>query len=283
LAPRRPTHSRGASRGHNHKAAHAKPAKKPGPGHRRGGSQRPRDYAAYEREPATPEYMARLFADHDFARQTQELDRFWQYYLLLRQHNAHLDLTRIMGIEATVLKHFIDSALPARMLDLSGPLLDIGSGPGFPGVPIAILQPETRVILAESRGKRADFLRLLVRELALPHVSVHDRSVREDSPFVPAGAPDPSPPGTLAVQDVVTRALEDIPATLVRVQAFLPPGGRAIFFKGPNCGQEVTDAQQRLKGVYRMSGDIRYTLPRTSQQRRLVVFERRGTGFEALG
>lgn len=269
--------SRGASRGHlgGAVAAKKKVAQKVRPArpepqpqsistnreHGFGGGKRPYDYSFYEKEPATPEYLARLFASYQYEVSPRELDAYWKYYCLLRDRNAELDLTRIMGIEATVLKHFIDCAIVADLAPLSGPLLDIGSGPGFPGAPIAIRRPDLHVILAESRGKRVRFLEELKETLGLDNVEIYPRSVREDS--------------KIAARSIVTRAVEIIPATLQRVCPFLAPGGEVLFMKGPGCGQEVTDAQQQFKGVYKMTGDIRYDLPGTDQKRRLVIFARR--------
>ncbi len=230
------------------------------------GGERPYDYAFYESEPATPEYMARLFAQHQFALTDQQLRQFWIYYELLRQYNASLDLTRIMGIEATVLKHFIDSAIILRWFKPTGPVLDIGSGPGFPGVPLAIMRPDIPVILAESRGKRVGFLEKLVSALKLTKVDIFPRSVREDS----ALGDDYGKP----VGDVVTRALETIPPTLERILPLLRPGGCAAFLKGPGCDEEVEHAVAHFKNIYILENDISYTLPQSDQSRRLVLFRR---------
>ncbi len=223
--------------------------------------KRPYDYAVYEREPATPEYLARLFAQYGYDVCGRELEAYWLYYDLLRTMNAELDLTRIMGIEATVLKHFIDSSIIADMTEIRGPLLDIGSGPGFPGAPIAIRKPDLQVILAESRGKRVRFLEMVKEKLKLKNVTIFPRSVREDS--------------DIRAMSVISRALESIPGTLQRVKTFLPAGGRVLFLKGPNCGQEITQAQEMFKGIYKMVEDVRYDLPASDQSRRLIVFERR--------
>lgn len=239
------------------------------PGRQRGfaGGERPYEYAFYESEPATEAYMARLFHRHDWPVTPEQLARFWRYYQLLREHNASLDLTRIMGIEATVLKHFVDSAIILRQIELSGPVLDIGSGPGFPGVPLAIMRPGIDFILAESRGKRVGFLETVVRELGLKNVSLFPRSVREDSPLGDeCGKP---------VGDVITRALETVSPTLERVLPFIRPGAKVIFLKGPACDQEIQTAQAGYRTVYDLFLDSEYTLPNTDQQRRLVVFQRR--------
>lgn len=230
------------------------------------GGERPYEYAHYESEPATPEYMARLFARHEFAVTKEQLGAFWIYYDLLRRHNASLDLTRIMGIEATVLKHFVDSAIILKWFDPVGPVLDIGSGPGFPGLPLAIMRPDVRFILAESRAKRVGFLETVIAALKLRNAAVFPRSVREDSPL---GDEHGKPVG-----DVVTRALEAIPATLERVIPMLRPGARTAFLKGPGCDEEIAAALAAYPGVFELVADVKYLLPASDQPRRLVVFRR---------
>lgn len=275
--------SKGASRGHALAAqpeVHASsPRPRPSP-QRKSRQRRSYDYAVYECEPATPEYLCRLFAQHGFQLTAEQAERFWRFYDLLRRRNSALGLTRIMGIEATVLKHFVDSLMPLQLWEIRGPLLDIGSGAGFPGAPLAIFRPEIEIILAESRGKRAEFLEELKRDLALANIIVYPRSVREDSPFVPAATAANCQKTTardrLAVRDAICRALETISPTLHRVRNFLPSGGRMIFLKGPNCGREITAAQETWKGVFKMIADIHYELPNShGQRRRLVVFEKR--------
>jgi 16S rRNA (guanine527-N7)-methyltransferase len=273
--------STGASRGHRPGAAKNAKPQKPAPHaqprheapvtanrkHGFAGGERPYDYAFYESEPATPEYMKRLFAKHNFEVTDGQLKKFWLYYDLLRTHNASLDLTRIMGIEATVLKHFIDSAIILKWLDPVGPVLDIGSGPGFPGVPLAIMRPDVKFILGESRGKRVGFLEEVIKTLKLANTTIFPKSVREDSPL---GTENGTPVG-----DIVTRALETIAPTLERVLPFIEPGRRVAFMKGPGCDEEIANAQSLFAPAYKLTGDDLYVLPGTDQGRRLVVFTRR--------
>jgi 16S rRNA (guanine527-N7)-methyltransferase len=230
------------------------------------GGERPYDYAFYESEPATPEYMKRLFAKHSFAVTDGQLKKFWRYYELLREHNASLDLTRIMGIEATVLKHFIDSALVLQYFEPVGPVLDIGSGPGFPGVPLAVMRPDVKFILGESRGKRVGFLEKVISGLKLPNVTIFAKSVREDSPL---GEENGTPVG-----DIITRALETVTPTLERVLPFISPGRSVAFMKGPGCDEEIAEASRMFAPAYKLTGDHQYVLPGTDQGRRLVVFTR---------
>ena len=273
---RRKNFSRGAGRGYVREDVSRAPRAGGGGPPPRARKRRRDDYSVYEREAPSPEYMRRLFARHELEVEEEQLERFWRYYLLLRRENRGLHLTRIIGIEATVLKHCVDCAVVADLARLRGPLLDIGSGPGFPGVPLAIRCPGLEVILAESRGTRVRFLRLLQRELALANLRLFPRSVRRDSPFAPAAGDGEGPraAGAWRVRSVITRALERIPLTLERVRGFLPPGGEALFMKGPNCGDEVSEARRRFRGVFRVERDLRYSLGRSRQRRRLVVFAR---------
>src|SRR3954468_6535013 len=87
-----------------------------------------------------------------------QIDRLWAYHGMLRAANAELNLTRIHNFENMVLKHYVDSLLVLRFTDLPSPIVDMGSGPGLPGIPLKIARPDLKFILAEPRGARAEFL-----------------------------------------------------------------------------------------------------------------------------
>jgi 16S rRNA (guanine(527)-N(7))-methyltransferase RsmG len=184
----------------------------------------------------------------------------WRYHQMLREANARLNLTRIHNFENMVLKHYVDSLLVLRFLELPSPLMDMGSGPGLPGVPLKIARPGVRMILAEPRGARAEFLQEVCDQLGLPDVEVYDHKVGPDYPGPVAG--------------VITRAVASIPETLDRVAACLAPGGRMIFMKGPECDEEVAEAAGSHAGLFRLVGDHAYAIPGTTHRRRLVVYER---------
>ena len=94
--------------------------------------------------------------------------RFAEYCGLLLRWNARMNLTAVRDEEGILSRHFVESIACARALPAGiVTLLDIGSGAGFPGIPIALCRPEIAVTLAESRGKKAAFLREAVRTLGL--------------------------------------------------------------------------------------------------------------------
>ncbi len=82
-----------------------------------------------------------------------QLDLLWQYHRLLRGANERLNLTRIHNFENMALKHYVNSLLVLRFVELPSPLIDMGSGPGLPGIPLKIARPGVRMILAEPRGR----------------------------------------------------------------------------------------------------------------------------------
>ncbi len=186
--------------------------------------------------------------------------QFWKYHGFLRERNEELNMTRIYEFDAMVLKLYIDSAIVGKLIPLPSPIVDIGSGPGFPGIPLAILHPDVQFILSEGRSKRNDFLRETVQLLGLKNVEVLGHRV----------APDFVRP----VQAIITRAVETIDETLIRVLHSLQSGGKAIFMKGPDCDEEIAHGEKKAGRYYEKSGDIAYQLLNTENHRRLVVFTR---------
>ncbi len=189
-----------------------------------------------------------------------QYDALWAYHGILRGANAELNLTRIHNFENMVLKHYVDSLLVLNFAKLPSPLVDMGSGPGLPGIPLKIARPEVEMILAEPRGARVSFLEETCRRLGLREVEVYGRKVGP-------GFPRP-------VQGVITRAVATIPETLDRVAACLVPGGRMLFMKGPDCDDEIAEAGQSHPDTFRLQADHAYTIPGTPHDRRLVIFER---------
>ncbi len=188
------------------------------------------------------------------------VERLWRYHRMLRQANAELNLTRIHNFENMVLKHYVDSLLVLRYVDLPEPLIDMGSGPGLPGIPLKIARPGVRMILAEPRGARVAFLRDVCERLGLPGIEVYSRKLGPDFPETAGG--------------VISRAVGPIPETLDRVGGWLTGGGKVIFMKGPRCDPEVAEAVSSHGEFFRLAANHAYTIPGTTHDRRLVVFER---------
>src|SRR6185437_7191560 len=129
------------------------------------------------------------------------------YLDLLLKWNARTNLTAIRDPKEIVRRHFCESLFAARHLASDTPaLLDLGSGAGFPGLPIALLYPQIHVTLAESQNKKATFLREVVRTLELPHVEVW------------SGRAEALPPARL-FHTVTLRAVDNMAAALIAAEA----------------------------------------------------------------
>ncbi len=188
-------------------------------------------------------------------------ERLWTYHELLRKRNHDRDLTRIVAFRSMVIKHYVDCMLVGTMVELPSPLLDVGTGAGFPGIPLAIQNPRLQLVLAEPRPRRVEFLKEVVAALELPSVEVFGHRVVSAS-FRRAM------PGT------ITRALETMDKTLLRTSGCARAGTRHVFMKGPAVDPELEFVRTRLADDVRVVEDVRYRLVDPEHERRLVVLER---------
>jgi len=187
------------------------------------------------------------------------LDRLWAFHQLLRAHNADQDLTRLNAFETIVARHYADCILPNAFVSRwPSPMLDIGSGAGFPGIPLKIVNPHIHLILCEPRPNRVAFLNLVIRELGLKNIEVFGHKVTSNSMHIP-------------VQGIITRAFELIEKTLLRVEYSLQIGGYAYFMKGPAVREELKNFHNRQ---YEISNYHAFTIPHTTQHRALVILRR---------
>ena len=191
-----------------------------------------------------------------------QLKQLWAYHNLLRARNHDRDLTRLIGFETIAVKHYLDSLVVGELVELPSPLLDVGTGAGFPGIPLKIRFPKLRITLAEPRPRRVAFLNEVINKLGLKGIEVFGHKVVSRSFHSP-------------VSGVITRALETIDKTILRTSACLQRGGHLFFMKGPNTDAEIKEAEKRFSPDYALVDDIAYRLAKTTHQRRLVIFQRR--------
>ncbi len=190
-------------------------------------------------------------------KQSNQLTIFTQ--MLYKYNNSH-DLTRITNIDDVIIKHFIDSLFILNLIALPQSLIDIGTGPGFPGIPIKICNPDINITLAEPRYKRVEFMDMVIKELELKKIDIYPHLVTERSFFNAEG--------------VITRALEKADDTLSRVNHFLPYGGTVILLKGPGANEDLKLLSKENKMHYSLLNNIEYTLPNTNHERVLLEFKK---------
>jgi 16S rRNA (guanine527-N7)-methyltransferase len=198
--------------------------------------------------------------------QRRELARF---YRMLMENQNERNFTRLLTLRDVGIKHFIDSLAIIPLLRNHGvpllfPLMDVGTGPGLPGIPLKIAFPHEHIYLAEGVQKRVEFLKKVREELGLSHpegpLEIYARNVNEEC-FLP-------------VKGVITRAVEDASNTLSNVIHSLQTGGRVYLMKGPGCDPEIEPALEKWGEYYRLEKDIAYELEKTPHKRRLLVFQK---------
>ncbi len=105
-----------------------------------------------------------------------QAEKLCRYYEMLMDWNSRMNLTAITGEEEVLKKHFADSLLPLELIPEGANLIDVGTGAGFPGLPIAIARPDVRVTLLDSLNKRIGFLREVCKELDINADCIHARA-----------------------------------------------------------------------------------------------------------
>lgn len=207
--------------------------------------------------------VAALRADLETGLDALALDRalaspLLDYLALLQRWNATYNLTAIRDPRQMVTLHLLDSLAMHPHLDGLDNLADLGTGPGLPGIPLALARPDLQVTLVESSGKKARFLREAVRALRLGNARVAEsRAEALDEP------------GTYAA--ITARALATLPDILA-VGGHLPrPGGRLLAMKGVRPDEEIAalPAGWQLQAVHPLQ------VPGLAAERHLVVVERR--------
>lgn len=154
------------------------------------------------------------------------------YYDLLIHWNRTVNLTALPDGEAALDRLIIEPVTAARSLPTSGLLLDVGSGGGSPAIPLKVMQPGLRLMMVESKTRKAAFLREVVRQLDLPDVRVEARRLEELLSVVDLHE---------AADVVSLRAVRPDRRLLTRLLAFTRPQGRLLLFSGPGVGGPVVD------------------------------------------
>jgi 16S rRNA (guanine527-N7)-methyltransferase len=177
-----------------------------------------------------------------------------KYLALIVEANKHLNLTRIVTPREAAIKHVLDSVMPWRLFVGVRDVLDAGTGAGFPGIPLALVLPETRFTLAESIQKKARFVESALSELKLPNVEITPRRAEE-----------------LTADVITARALAPIPRVLALFRPALKAGASILLYKGPDAEQEIAEAATEARKVRaRMEVVMKYDLPDSLGTRTVV-------------
>ena len=184
---------------------------------------------------------------------------FITYLNELKRWNRAYNLTGLRSDEEIIVKHFLDSLLYLEGLpDGKISVMDVGSGAGFPGIPLKIMRPEIMMYLLEPSRKKSNFLIHIIKTLGLDNIEVIEKRIEEAR--------------SLIVDAAVTRALFDVAGFYKKTLPHLREGGRLILNKGPKVAEELN----RMKGLkYEL---LPLKLPVSSIKRFIVIIKKEASG-----
>lgn len=212
--------------------------------------------------------LINAFTSEGFSLTEQQLQQFVTYYNALIAWNQKMNLTAIEEPVEVAYKHFVDSVCLLRVVaDLKQKsMIDIGTGAGFPGVPLKIMEPALDLTLFDSLNKRIIFLQELCRTLQLKNIkAVHGRA--EEFGIKPEYRQQ---------YDMATaRAVARMPVLLEICLPFVKKGGIFIALKGPELENEIKESSNALKELGGNLIDVqKFTLADGAYTRNLAVIEK---------
>ena len=204
------------------------------------------------------ELIKKVFHENGMDITDKSASQLFTYYKYLVEENNKFNLTAITDFKDVVYKHFLFSALAIK--NFKGKVLDVGSGAGFPGIVIAILNPNLKITLLDSLNKRINFLSELIKILNLKnveavHCRIEDYNKKEE-------------------YDVVTaRAVANLSTLAEYLIPFLKIGGNAVIYKGADIFEELESAQEAISVLGAQISEIqRYNYENNS--RALIILRK---------
>ncbi len=193
-------------------------------------------------------------------------DDFYKYMELLLEWNEKINLTAITDPKEIILKHFIDSITISKYIEKKDKVLDIGTGAGFPGIPLKIINKENEFTLLDSLNKRITFLNDVIQKLNLEKIcAIHGRAEE----FIKKS-------GERESYNIVTsRAVAKLNVLLEYMLPFTKIGGRCICMKSFEIEEELKEAK---KAIEILGGEIEkidiIALPESEIKRKIVVIKK---------
>ena len=197
-----------------------------------------------------------------------QLDQFDQYYKLLIEKNKQMNLTAITKYDEVILKHFIDSLTIVRNCDLSKEisLIDMGTGAGFPGIPLKIVFPNLNILLVDSLNKRVNFLKEIINELHLKDISaIHGRAEEYGR----------KPEYREKYDICVSRAVANLSTLSEYCLPYVKLGGLFISYKADNIHEELKKSENPVKILGGKIENIdSFILPKSDMKRTLITIKK---------
>ena len=177
-----------------------------------------------------------VFSKYGFSLSALQINQFERYYEFLISENKKYNLTAITEKNDVIFKHFLDSCLAEKNIIKNAKIIDIGSGAGFPSIPLKILRPDIKFVLVDSLNKRVNFLNELIKILNLQDVvAVHAR------------AEDYIKDNREKFDYAIARAVAPLNTLLEYLVPYVKVGGECLIYKSQKLEDEIETSQNALK------------------------------------
>ena len=196
----------------------------------------------------------------------EQMDKFYKYMNLLIEWNEKINLTAIIEPNEIILKHFIDSITILKDIKDNSTVVDVGTGAGFPGIPLSIMNPTLKITLVDSLNKRLIFLQEVINELDLQNVElVHARAEEFGR--------------NKKYREKFDIATSRAVANLATLSEYLLPlvkiNGKAISMKAGNASQEIEGAKKAIKTLGGNINNIEeFNLPQSDIGRTIIIIDK---------
>ncbi len=194
--------------------------------------------------------------------------KLYIYFEKVIETNKVMNLTAITDFEEFVTKHFVDSLMISKAYDMKNvtTLLDVGTGAGFPGIPIKILYPDIEILLLDSLNKRLNFLNEVITSLELKNIStIHARAEELQSKGDYRDHFDL----------VVSRAVAALPTLSEYCLPYVKKGGAFISYKSRGAEEEISESKKAISVLGgKLISTKNFTLAGTDYERTLIVVEK---------
>ena len=196
----------------------------------------------------------------------EQIKSFYEYMNLLLEWNEKINLTAITEQNDVILKHFIDSMTVLKNLKDNQNIIDVGTGAGFPGIPIAIVKKNSKITLMDSLNKRIKFLDEVINKLELKNVNtIHSRAEDMGQNILYRERFDIA----------ISRAVANLPVLSEYLLPFVKVGGMCICMKGPDIEEEIKNSDFAIN---ELGGKIvsvdNFELPNSDIKRNIVIIEK---------
>ena len=199
----------------------------------------------------------------------KQIEQFLNYYELLVEWNSFMNLTAITDFDEVILKHFVDSISLCKYISFQhgDTLIDIGTGAGFPGIPIKIICPDCKITLLDSLNKRINFLNTVIEQLGLTDIiTIHGRA--EDIAKKKEHRE--------SYNYAISRAVANLSTLSELCIPFVKQNGYFISYKSEKGNEELLEAKNAIEILGgSVDKQISYQLPDSDLSRNLILIRKR--------